>query len=111
MVSFVEFPLVSLILVSGFAIGALFLSTTYTLATWTSSAVIAAVVMFALWKFSIMPHMTILLPILVMALILGIVADVGFKYYREENDEVPGTTIVASGGILLLGFGYYKGWF
>ena len=108
--SIAEFPLVSLILVSGFAVVTLFLSVSYTVATWTSSAIIAALVMFALWKFSLMPHMTVLLPALVMALILGIVADVGFKYSTDE-DEIPGTSIVAGGALSLLFFGYFRGWF
>lgn len=108
--SVVEFPFTSAALVALFGMLALFITTKYLVATWTSAAIVALLVVFALWKFKIMPHVALLFPLLVVVLIAAIVTDAGFNYYDGQN-EIPGTAIVATSALLFIVFGTVRGWF
>ena len=107
--SAVEFPLSTVTLVVSFSIGALFMVTNYVVATWTSAALLAILVAFALYKFRVMPHISFLFPILVVALLAAVAADIGFRYSDGEN-EIPGATIVALGSLFVVGFMWSRGW-
>jgi hypothetical protein len=109
MSSAVEFPLSTVTLVVSFSVAALYMVTNYVVATWTSAALFALLVAFALWKFRIMPHVSFLFPILIVALLAGIAADVGFRYTDGQN-EIPGATIVAVCALALVAFTWSRGW-
>lgn len=106
----VEMPLSSVALVATFCVAALFLTTKYVVATWTTSVIIVLLTVFALQKFRVMPHVTLLVPILVVALLAAIAADIGFRFF-DGDDEIPGATIVATLALFLIIYGYSKGWF
>lgn len=108
--SIAEIPLGSVILVSTFAVAALYIVAQYTVATWTTATIILLVSCFALWKFKILPHVAFLFPMLLVALMAAIAADVGFRYYDGDN-EVPGASIVAVGSVGLVAIGFLRGWF